>query len=152
MKNLIAALMIIMSLVACSSPEKAGLWVETELTVTISNNGGGHTLSFDAERARLEKTNKQVIINGYCASACTIFYSLPNACMAKGSSLHFHGSSGAPLGVLVADAILAKHYRAGIKEGFLNEWIHLTKPMKKLDRNQVRLLDPDTKFCENTKF
>lgn len=148
-RSLIFAACLLLAGCFGDKPRDSGLFVETETTVTIRDNGGGNTVSFDRERVRLEKSGKLVVIEGYCASSCTIFYSLPNACMAKNSTLHFHGSSGNPIGVAVADAILAKHYRAGIKENFEKEWINLTTPMKKVGRRQAKELDPEIKFCEN---
>lgn len=144
---MVAASLLILS--GCKTVEDAGTWIETADAVTIRNNGGGNTQAFAAERARLERSGKPVRIEGYCASACTIFYSLPNACLAKGSSLHFHGSSS-PLGIgdAIANATLARYYRAGILAGFLGGWNELTKPMHKVGAAHVVKLDPEAKLCE----
>jgi hypothetical protein len=133
----------------CVKPTDTGTWADTESAIVIKNNGGGNIQTFISKRAELAKSGKIVRIEGYCASACTIFYSLPNACMAKGSSLHFHGAdSPISAGEGIANKRLARFYRAGIKEGFNTEWYKLSKPMHKLTRAQVKELDPEIKFCE----
>ena len=118
--------------------------------MTIHNSGGGTIAAFVKERKALVASGKRVVITGYCASACTVFYSMPNACLAKGSSLHFHGAKGF-FGVseTVGNAMMARYYRAGIKDGFLADWKHLTKPMHKLTRAEAKALDPEIKFCED---
>lgn len=135
---------------ACTQPEDTGSWVETAGEVVITNNGGGTILAFTTERARLLASGKKVVLKGYCASSCTIFYSLPNACMAKGSYLAFHGAKAMiGIGETVGNSQLAKHYRAGIKGKFLAEWKNVTKPLVKVQRAEVKALDPATKFCED---
>jgi hypothetical protein len=142
--------MAVLSLIACVKPNDTGSIVETETTITIKNNGGGTFGAFVAKRAQFDATGKTIIIAGYCASACTIFYSLPKACMAKGSSLHFHGAAGlVRLAEVVANAKLARYYRAGIKVGFVTEWYKLTKPMHEVKREDAILLDPMIRRCEN---
>jgi hypothetical protein len=142
--------MAVLSLGACIKPSDTGSIVETETTITITNNGGGTLAAFIDKRSELEASGKIIVLEGYCASACTIFYSLPKACMAKGSSLHFHGAA-ALVGVVetIANAKIARYYRAGIKAGFVAEWYKLTKPMHELKREAAIALDPLIRRCEN---
>lgn len=121
---------------------------ETHDVITIKNNGGGNLAAFQVERARLAQSDKIVRIEGYCASACTIFYSLDNACLASGATLHFHGAAG--IIDAVGDAQLAAYYRAGIKREFMKSWRKLAKPMHELSRDAARALDPKVRFCEGT--
>lgn len=151
MKSLIAFLVLFMLAIAgCRGPKDTGVFLETDDTVFITDNGGGTLGLFEMRRAKLKASGKRVVISGYCASGCTIFYSLPNACMAKGSSLHFHGAAGLPIAEDIANIKLARYYRAGIKKGFESEWYKYSKPMYKLTREQAKALDPDIKFCEAT--
>ena len=150
MKRIILVIALLaFSLAGCTKPEDTGAWTQDNATITVKNNGGGNIASFLLERRKLAKSGKIVRIEGYCASACTVFYSLPNACLAKGSSLHFHGAAN-PVSALngIGDAQMSAHYRAGIKKAFDAEWHKLTKPLHKLTREQAKALDPGVKFCE----
>jgi hypothetical protein len=143
------AVVAAMSLLGCKSPSDSGTITQAGAQIVIRNNDGGTILAFQKERARLAKSGKTVVLSGYCASACTIFYSLPNACLAKGATLHFHGADG--LIDAVGDAQMAKYYRAGIKTEFLADWKNYTKPLKRVTRAQARTLDPQVRFCEEVQ-
>jgi hypothetical protein len=149
-KRLIAVLMMIGLLASCQRPNDSGVITTTDTSVTISNNDGGTLAAFVLERSKLKASGKQVIISGYCASSCTVFYSLPNACMEKGSSLHFHGAS-ALIGIAedLGNAKISQYYRAGIKTSFDNDWYKYTKPLKAVTREEAKILDPEVKFCED---
>jgi hypothetical protein len=150
MKKLIASLMIIGFLASCQRPNDSGVFIETSDTVTINNNNGGNLVAFMKERSDLKASGKKVIISGYCASACTIFYSLPNVCMAKGSSLLFHGAKGMiDLADDIGNALLSTHYYAGIKTSFNNDWYTYSTPLKVVTREEAKVLDPAINFCED---
>lgn len=136
------ALILALALSACVKP----VVNESDNVVIIKNGNGGNVLSHIAERDRLEALGKPVRIEGYCASACTIFYSLPTACMAEGSSLHFHGAN---IAGAVWEPRMAEFYRAGIKDKYLAEWRDIVgKPMAAVTREEAKALDPAIQFCE----
>jgi hypothetical protein len=58
----------------------------------IWNNPGGVINSFLVVKRFYEKTNERVIIAGWCASSCTMFLSLKNACVLPWTQLAFHKS------------------------------------------------------------
>jgi len=153
MKKLLFAMILSFSTIMATA-QVGAVTTETDSTITITNNGGGNIQKFITERNRLAKSGKVVRLAGYCGSACTIFYSLPNACLMKGSSLHFHGAKvPVPIIDFLAEAIankrLSSFYRSGIKTNFNNDWKHYTMPMKKVSREDAKKLDKDIKFCEN---
>lgn len=67
---------------------------------TIHNDPGGFVIDYAKEANRLAKTGEKVIIDGKCYSACTLFLSLPNACVTLRSRLGFHSGEGAPKRVI----------------------------------------------------
>ena len=143
-----AMLMALMA--SCTKPSDSGTITQSETQIVIRNNDGGTIAAFEKERARLAKSGKTIVLAGYCASACTIFYSLPNACLAKDATLHFHGAKGLPLiSEVVGNSRMAKYYRAGVKTSFLADWKNYSKPLKRVTRAQMKALDPAVKFCEN---
>lgn len=149
MKKLITLFLFIF-LSACRGPSDSGKWVEGPTEIVIQNNLGGNIQSFIAERRSLEASGLPVRIVGYCASSCTIMYSLPNACMEKGSSLAFHGASAfLELAEDIGNQFLSNYYRAGIKEKFDTDWKNYTNPLKTISRETAKKLDPEIKFCED---
>lgn len=58
--------------------------------VVIQQSRGGRVDQFDAEIAYIRSTGKQVILDGYCASACTMILSVPTLCATDRALLGFH--------------------------------------------------------------
>ena len=66
-------------------------------TVVIKNDRGGLIGNFTAKYKRWDAANKKVVIDGYCASSCTIFIGTikpQNVCLTKNAILGFHGAWG----------------------------------------------------------
>lgn len=59
-------------------------------TVVIRNSMGGRIDVFAQEFAYIKATHKQVILDGPCASACTMVLSVPNLCATDNAMLGFH--------------------------------------------------------------
>lgn len=151
-KAILISIMLFSMIASCTKPSDSGTITQNDAQIVIRNNDGGTIAAFEKERARLAKSGKTVVLAGYCASACTIFYSLPNACLAKGATLHFHGAKGLPLiSEVVGNSRMAKYYRAGVKSEFLADWKNYSKPLKRVTRAQMKALDPAVKFCEDSK-
>jgi hypothetical protein len=145
----ILALLLLVVLGACKKPSDSGTIVHGENTITISNNTGGNVQAFVATRLQLANSDKTIIISGKCDSACTMFYSLPNACLTSTAVLGFHGAKGAgPLNI-IANAQMASFYRAGIKSEFITDWHSYSIPLKHITRQEAKALDSDIKFCED---
>lgn len=59
----------------------------------IRGDGGGNIALFMARRAELIRAGNPVRIEGRCSSACTVFATMPNACLAPDALLRFHSSN-----------------------------------------------------------
>lgn len=131
----------------------AGLGACTDMRPTpravpyvIERDGGGQIISALADRAKLVAWGRPVEIRAYCASACVVFTTMPNACIAPDARIGFHSSNvnKGPVG----NPMMARHLRAGVKAKFLAEWqfvppteIHWVSAM------EYKALDPKTKIC-----
>lgn len=58
--------------------------------VRIINDRGGVVTRYVAVFKRLAKTDTQVIIDGFCASSCTLALALPKVCVTPRAKLGFH--------------------------------------------------------------
>lgn len=80
--------------------------------------------------ARLRAAGTRAEITGpICASACTLFLGLPNACLSPSTVFGFHGPSSHIYGVGLAGdeledavALMARHYPEPVRSNFLREW------------------------------
>lgn len=106
--------------------------------VIIHNNPGGDILKFKRWKWKL-KQSEQVVISGYCASACIMLLELDNACYVPGTILKIHGVSKGMFQTFddrVA-ALYDKDYMREIPESlhhkFWTEWRHKRGPMSFTD-------------------
>lgn len=116
--------------------------------VVIENNRGGNVMAAISRRNQLEKWGGPVEIRGYCGSACTLFITLPNACLGKNATVGFHaprlpGTHIIPPGV---DDIMANYYRGGIKQRWNATWKH-SLAIQRISADEYRRLDPQTRTC-----
>ncbi len=116
--------------------------------VVIRNNRGGNVLRAIKRRNELERWGGKVEVRGYCGSACTLFITLPNACLGPGAVVGFHApripnTTYIPPGV---DDIMAMYYRNGILARWNSTWKRSLEIQKISAREYVRL-DPQTKLC-----
>lgn len=61
--------------------------------MVIQNDPGGVVLEYIERERFLEFHGTKIIIDGRCASACTIYLKSPHACVTARASLHFHEAS-----------------------------------------------------------
>ncbi|WP_255471274.1 hypothetical protein [Paracoccus sp. M683] len=116
--------------------------------IDIINDSGGNVMDAVSRRQRLQASGKLVRIRGYCRSACTIYLSLPNACLAPRATVGFHaprlpGTSIIP--PLVAD-IMAQFYRGDVRRHWLAKWQY-SLDMHKMSAAQYLQLDPQMRYC-----
>lgn len=116
--------------------------------VVIRDNKGGNVVRMIARRNELEQWGGPVEVRGYCGSACTLFITLPNACLAKDAAVGFHAprlpsTHIIPTGV---DKVMGAYYRNGILDRWNAEWSHNLKIQKISAAEYVRL-DPQTRLC-----
>lgn len=134
------------ALAACSGPPE----VSRSYTAphVIANNRGGYINDAIAERASLAAWGGAVEIRGVCNSACVMFTTLPNACLAPDLQLGFHRSSS-PIGAFVGNAQLSRYFRGGVKEMFDDVWGQLPAGQSAVISAQEYVrLDPQARICD----
>lgn len=121
---------------------------DSQQPVVIGDNRGGNVMAAVQRRNQLERWGGPVEVRGYCGSACTLYITLPNACLGPRATVGFHapripGTKIIPQGV---DDIMASYYRNGIKRRWNAEWKHSLEIQKITAREYARL-DPQTRLC-----
>lgn len=112
----------------------------------IRNDGGGQLISAETDRAVLRLWGGPVVIAGYCNSACLMFTTLPNACLAPDLVLGFHGAN-VNVG-FVGNRQVAKYLRNGVRQRFEEDWQFV--PFTEIHRITAAdyvALDPETQIC-----
>ncbi len=120
-------------------------------TVVIQDDFGGNVLQYQARRKQLAKADL-VRIQGRCNSACTIFITLPNACVGRKAIIGFHGASpktGIPNFDYYLDMQVGQFYRGEIRRRFETKWRFLlgTKELHYVTAERLVKLDPLIKIC-----
>ena len=116
--------------------------------IVIRNNKGGNVLQAINYREQLAASGRPVEIRGYCRSACTIYITLPNACLGPGATVGFHAPRipGTKIIPPIVDQLMARYYRNGILRKWNSEWKHSLE-MHKISARQYVKLDPQTRLC-----
>lgn len=136
------AFILLMLVTSCSDRRPA----PTQEPYIIRRDGGGQLISAEADRLRLLAWGGRVEIRDYCASACVIFTTLPNACIGSGARIGFHGANLniGPIG----NGQMARYLRGEVRERFVTEWQNI--PMSDMHwvraRDYVKM-DPLVKIC-----
>lgn len=112
-------------------------------TITVNNDPGGNVLGYAVRVLQAKKDGAQVRINGYCASACTLYLHLPSRqlCVGKNASFHFHapyimvdGKKTVPKSI--------KSYMMKMYPGWVQSWVNskggLTGKLIPMDYNVIR--------------
>ncbi len=118
-------------------------------TVVIRDNKGGNVMRAIQRRQQLEHWGGPVEIRGYCGSACTLFITMPNACLGPNATVGFHApripnTTYIPPGV---DEVMGRFYRNGILARWNETWKRQLK-IEKISAKEYVQLDPDTKLCK----
>ncbi len=112
----------------------------------IRRDGGGQLISAEADRADFLRWGGEIQIRGYCASACVIFTTLPNACIGRGIRIGFHGSN-INMG-LIGNRQMAAYLRGAAKQKYLAEWQHIAPTdMHWISAQEYQALDPEIRIC-----
>ncbi|MDS9466259.1 hypothetical protein RGQ15_01560 [Paracoccus sp. MBLB3053] len=116
--------------------------------IIILNNKGGNVLQAVNEREKLARSGRPVQVRGYCRSACTIYITMPNACLGPNATVGFHAPRipGTQIIPPIVDQIMARYYRNGILQKWNAEW-KKSLSMHKISAKQYVKLDPQTKLC-----
>lgn len=116
--------------------------------IVIRNDPGGHVLSAMARREELAASGRPVEIRGYCRSACTIYITLPNACLGPGATVGFHAPRVAGTQIIApgVDQMMGQYYRGGIRTRWFNDWSRSLE-MQRISAAEYVRLDPQTRLC-----
>lgn len=105
-------------------------------TVTVRDDLGGSLSARIATVEVLRASGEPVRIIGTCASACTMYLGLPNACVSRRAVLAFHGPQTQFYGVGLPQRefeawsqIIADHYPPRIRAAYLRDWRYTTVGM-----------------------
>lgn len=120
--------------------------------IDIVNNSGGNVLQTIKRRNQLQASGKLVRIRGYCRSACTLYLTMPNACIGPGATIGFHAPRvpGTRIIPPVVGDLMGQFYRGEIRRRWYAEWQYSLK-MHKLSAAQYKKLDPQIKYCWSNK-
>jgi len=117
-------------------------------TIIITNDKGGNVVRTMQHREKLVASGRPVEIRGYCRSACTMYITMPNACLGPNATVGFHAPRIPNTKIIppIVDQLMARYYRNGILQKWNSEWKHSLK-MHKISARQYVALDPQTKLC-----
>lgn len=109
----------------------------------VRSDMGGSLSEREVEIASLRYTGKRVVIDGTCASACTMYLGLQNACLTPRAQLLFHGPRSATSTKYTDEifdrmsAQVAKYYPVGIADWFMKEARFVNPLVKTLKYEQA---------------
>ncbi len=100
----------------------AGLAASKQTPIWISGDRGGHVIRYAIKVAKAKRSGQKVAIAGRCASACTLYLSMPRAkmCVSKGAQFAFH----MPYGASSRNNRVAASYMMGRYPSWVRSWIH----------------------------
>lgn len=121
-------------------------------TVVIRDDGGGKVDDYRIRRAELARAD-QVRIMGKCLSACTIFTTLPNACVMPRAQIGFHGVSkktGIAAYDHYRDMRMGEFYRGEVRRRYEANWRHLEgrDQFHVISGRRLKELDPKIRLCK----
>lgn len=137
MKPLASALVALILLTTGGSAEPAPTEVPIFDRVRVTNNPGGVVDNFLKDAMKFLMDGAVIEIEGECSSACTLFTTVPTACVLPGAKLRFHapymplpsGAKGYSKGYI---EWFTSQYPKGIQEwiakrgGLTSEWLVLS--------------------------
>ncbi|WP_442771714.1 hypothetical protein [Paenirhodobacter enshiensis] len=116
--------------------------------IVIRNDHGGNVAANILRREQLANSGREVQLRGFCDSACTMFTTLPNACLAPDATFGFHapsiGGSSTPA-PMVGD-LIGQFYRNGIARKWQQSWGNSTK-ITRISAKRYVQLDPQARLC-----
>lgn len=100
--------------------------VAAQSALIVQNDLGGSVEERLTMIAALRNEGRRVEIRGQCASACTMYLGLPNACVSRASQLGFHGPQSQYYGISLPpdqfeywSRVMASNYPAPIAQWFM---------------------------------
>ncbi|OZA19545.1 MAG: hypothetical protein B7Y02_00650 [Rhodobacterales bacterium 17-64-5] len=98
---------------------------QTTNAIVVRSDGGGFLGQRSDEIKYLRATGQRVELIGTCISACTMYLSLPNACVSPTAVFGFHGPSGdgqslSPEEFEHWSEVMARNYREPLRSWYLS--------------------------------
>ena len=126
-QNIILCCAVVGMLSSGSAPVSA----QARTAFIVQSDRGGWLSQRSQEIRQMRATGQRVELRGICLSACTMYLSLPNTCVARDASLGFHGPSrnGRRLSKRDFDhwsRVMADNYREPLRSWFMNTGRHRT--------------------------
>lgn len=87
-------------------------------TLTIIADSGGNVAQRMIHARQLRAAEVPVVVEGLCASACTIYLTLPQSCTRPDALWMFHGFVDSP-----AAAVLPRALASRTRQSLLNAWL-----------------------------
>lgn len=135
--------------VPSSRPAPSTQAASAEAPLIITRDKGGNVAGYIAKREQLAASGRRVEIRGYCASACTMLTTLPNACLGPDAVIGFHAPRFTGTEVqapLIGDVLMARYYRNGILQQWNARWSRQSE-MTRISAREYVALDPETRIC-----
>lgn len=115
---------------------------QTSVAYIVQSDRGGWIGQRSKEIRALRASGQPVELRGTCLSACTMYLSLPNACIAPTATFGFHGPSrnGQALPPREFDhwsQVMADTYREPLRSWFMNEGRYRTSGYFQLSGAQL---------------
>ena len=103
-----------------------GVTAQTGGAIIVRSDRGGMLGQRSQQIRQLRASGQRVELRGTCLSACTMYLSLPNACVAASASFGFHGPSRNQRALPAAEfehwsEVMARNYREPLRSWFLSE-------------------------------
>ena len=102
------------------------LFLAASKTMVVTSDRGGYLTQRSDQISRLRAAGDRVELRGTCLSACTMYLSLPNVCVAPTAIFGFHGPSlnGVPLPPRDFDywsEVMASNYNPPLRSWFMKK-------------------------------
>ncbi len=135
--RLTAVISACMAISACL--DLAGYNSKSPNTFVVTYDEGGWIQSYDKQIVDFRIANTAVEVRGFCASACTMYMSLPDFCVSPKSRMAFHGSIPLAPGEIKSegDWMMARHYSPALREWYYANASHLILTFKSLTGQQL---------------
>ena len=112
------------ALLGLTAPQMA--MAQTGAAIVVQSDRGGMLGQRRQQIRQLRASGQRVELRGTCLSACTMYLSLPNVCVAATASFGFHGPSRnqralPPVEFEHWSEVMARNYREPLRSWFLSE-------------------------------
>lgn len=110
--------------------------------IVVRWDGGGMIGQRNSEIRNLRERGQRVELRGICLSACTMYLSLPNVCVAPSATLGFHGPTRGGKSLPEDEfehwsKMMAKNYREPLRSWYMSEARYRTNGYFEIGGKQI---------------